>query len=106
MCGISGKTDWSNIQNDSLGIVKAINDKLIHRGPDNEGLLKLDYITLGHRRLSIIDLSSNANQPMTTSDERYFIIHNGEVYNFREIRKELEKFNINFKSQSDTEVIL
>ncbi|MDQ3193504.1 MAG: asparagine synthase (glutamine-hydrolyzing), partial [Bacteroidota bacterium] len=106
MCGITGKTDWNNSQSDIMQTVKAMNDKLLHRGPDNEGLLKLDKITLGHKRLAIIDLSANANQPMSTADGRFVCVYNGEVYNFPEIRKELEKFNINFKSHSDTEVIL
>ncbi|MEP7146311.1 MAG: asparagine synthase (glutamine-hydrolyzing) [bacterium] len=106
MCGIAGKTDWNNSQPDIHETVKAMCSRLLHRGPDNEGLLKLDQIMLGHRRLAIIDLSSNANQPMSTADGRYVCVYNGEVYNFREIRKELDNFNIQFKSSSDTEVIL
>ncbi|MGB4853369.1 MAG: asparagine synthetase B, partial [Ignavibacteria bacterium] len=81
-------------------------DRLIHRGPDNEGIVNLDSITLGHRRLSIIDLSSKANQPMKTPDGRYHIVYNGEVYNFQEIRNELKKLGVNFQTHSDTEVIL
>lgn len=106
MCGIAGKTDWNNSQTDSLEIVKAMNDKLLHRGPDNEGLLKLDRITLGFRRLAIIDLSERGNQPMSTADERFTIVYNGEVYNFKDLREQLKKLNVNFKSESDTEVIL
>jgi len=106
MCGIAGITDWKRTRIDSDKIVKAMTDKLIHRGPDNEGLQKLEFITLGHRRLSIIDLSASANQPMSTDEGRYTIVYNGEVYNFKEIKNDLKKFNINFKSNSDTEVIL
>ncbi len=106
MCGIAGKSDWTNSDSNILEVVKAISARLIHRGPDNEGLLRLDNITLGHRRLSIIDLSENANQPMCTADKRYYCVYNGEVYNFREIKNDLKEFNINFKSSSDTEVFL
>ena len=87
MCGIAGKTDWKNEISEISSTVKSMTDRLIHRGPDNEGIVNLESITLGHRRLSIIDLSSKANQPMKTPDGRYHIVYNGEVYNFQEIRK-------------------
>ncbi len=106
MCGIAGKSDWKNGCREISSVVKSMTDKLKHRGPDNEGIITLDSITLGHRRLSIIDLSSKANQPMRSADGRYHIVYNGEVYNFREIRNELKKKNINFHTNSDTEVIL
>ncbi|MEO8665029.1 MAG: asparagine synthase (glutamine-hydrolyzing) [Ignavibacteria bacterium] len=106
MCGIAGKTDWNNSDVSIGDTVRAMNSRLFHRGPDNEGFIKLEEICLAHRRLAIIDLSPNGNQPMSTADGRYVCVYNGEVYNFREIKKELEKFNINFKSNSDTEVIL
>ncbi|MEO8445924.1 MAG: asparagine synthase (glutamine-hydrolyzing) [bacterium] len=106
MCGIAGKTDWNNSQDDSGNVVKAMCDRLIHRGPDNEGLKKIGEVTFGHRRLAIIDLSENGNQPMSTADSRFHIVYNGEVYNFKDVKKKLEQFNINFKSNSDTEVIL
>ena len=106
MCGIAGKTDWKNSGSEIYEVVKSMTDKLIHRGPDNEGIVKLDHITLGHRRLSIIDLSAKANQPMQSSDGRYHIVYNGEVYNFQEIRRDLEKQNVKFFTNSDTEVIL
>jgi asparagine synthase (glutamine-hydrolysing) len=106
MCGIAGITDWKNERMDIDVTVKAMTDKLKRRGPDSEGLEKLDKITLGFRRLSVIDLSEKANQPMCTEDKRYWIVYNGEVYNFQEIRNDLKKYNVNFKSNSDTEVIL
>ncbi|MBK7445743.1 MAG: asparagine synthase (glutamine-hydrolyzing) [Ignavibacteria bacterium] len=106
MCGIAGKTDWKNEITEISSTVKSMTDRLIHRGPDNEGIVNLDSITLGHRRLSIIDLSSKANQPMKTPDGRYHIVYNGEVYNFQEIRNELKKQGVNFQTHSDTEVIL
>jgi len=106
MCGIAGKTDWNNSDPDIMETVRSMNKKIYHRGPDNEGLLKLDGITLGHRRLSIIDLSEKGNQPMSTADGRYVCVYNGEVYNFPQIKNDLKKFNIDFRSHTDTEVIL
>lgn len=106
MCGIAGKTDWNNSDISILDTVKSMTDCLYHRGPDNGGLQKLAGVTFGHRRLSIIDLSVKGNQPMSTADGRYTCTYNGEVYNFIEIRRELEKLNYKFRSNSDTEVIL
>lgn len=79
---------------------------LAHRGPDAEGVYHTSEIFLGHRRLSILDLSEKGAQPMSYKNNRYQIIFNGEIYNFLELRLELEKLGHNFKSESDTEVIL
>lgn len=81
-----------------------MNDALAHRGPDDNGVFSEPGISLGHRRLSIIDLSAAGHQPMSFKNERYTIIYNGELYNFREIRNQLK--DISFKTNSDTEVIL
>ena len=83
-------------------------DSMIHRGPDDAGVyISLDKkVGLAHRRLSIIDLSEAGHQPMSTSDKRFTIVHNGEVYNYKEIRKILESKGYKFKSNTDTEVIL
>ena len=81
-----------------------MNNSLSHRGPDDHGTFFKNTIGLGHRRLSIIDLSSAGHQPMTTKDGRFTIIYNGELYNYKEIKKEL--INYEFVSTSDTEVIL
>lgn len=81
-------------------------DLLEHRGPDGSGIWQGAGITLGHRRLSILDVSENGTQPMSFADERYWITFNGEVYNFVELRKELEQHGYSFKSDTDTEVIL
>ena len=96
-----------------LGVVGKINDyafkncldTIAHRGPDGWGIWSDDDATIGHRRLSIIDLSDNAKQPMHILD-RYVLTYNGEIYNYKEIRTELKKKGIHFFSQSDTEVLL
>jgi len=107
MCGIAGKTDWNRNDGVRAKTVRDMTQAIAHRGPDAAGQIDLDEISLGHRRLSIIDLSEKASQPMSTIDGRYHIVYNGEVYNFQELRAELEKkFNIEFFSHSDTEVIL
>lgn len=105
MCGISGifNRDYSQVR---LDIIEKINNKTEHRGPDNGSVQIFNNVALGHRRLSIIDLSTDANQPMTTENKRYTVVFNGEVYNFREIRKRLESRGIVFQTNSDTEVIL
>lgn len=106
MCGIVGiiQTNPSQYNKEHL---KKMTQALAHRGPDGEGLWQNDSgnVLLGHRRLSIIDLSEAGAQPMHFLD-RYSIVHNGEIYNYIELRKELEKEGYSFRSQSDTEVIL
>lgn len=104
MCGIAGKICWNS--HPAANSVVKMCEKMIHRGPDDYGIVSLQHAVLGHRRLSIIDLSQKARQPMVSSDQRYFIVYNGEVYNFRELRKDLEGFGVIFKSDSDTEVVL
>ena len=81
-------------------------DSLIHRGPDGEGYWLEDNVGFGHRRLAIIDLSSEASQPMMSSDERYILVYNGEIYNYVELRRELKKKGYFFRSSSDSEVVL
>lgn len=101
MCGIFGYVG----ELDRIKAQKALN-KLAHRGPDGEGLWSTPKVTLGHRRLAILDLSENGKQPMSSPDGRYIITYNGEIYNFLEIREELIKLGYKFKSESDTEVII
>jgi asparagine synthase (glutamine-hydrolysing) len=83
-------------------------DTLFHRGPDDAGtwIDKNAGIALGHRRLSIIDLSPEGHQPMTSHSGRYVMAYNGEIYNFRELRKELERDGVQWRGHSDTEVML
>ena len=102
MCGING-IYGSEIAGRS-GMVESMNRMLNHRGPDSTGTWSDDEITLGHTRLMIIDPDERANQPMTCFQNRFVISFNGEIFNFKELRKELHDYP--FKTQSDTEVIL
>ncbi len=106
MCGIAGFIDFT--KRSDANILKKMTDELHHRGPDDSGysFYKKNnfFIGLGHRRLSILDLSSNGHQPMEFEDLE--IVYNGEVYNFKEIREKLEKYGYKFESKTDTEVIL
>ena len=81
-------------------------DVIKHRGPDGEGHWLEGNIGLGHRRLSIIDLSPFGHQPMISEDRRYVLSYNGEIYNFRELRKDLESKGYRFHSQTDSEVVM
>ena len=105
MCGIAGEFTF-NGSAVSPDHIRAMTDALKHRGPDDEGLHCDGEIGLGHRRLSIIDLSSSGHQPMWTPDRRYALIFNGELYNHDEIRAELEPIGWSFRGRSDSEVLL
>lgn len=104
MCGISGVINKNNYKIKKEEI-KSINDLIYHRGPDDEGFYFGKNFAFGHRRLSILDLSSDGHQPMTYLD-KYVITYNGEVYNYLEIKEELQKDGYTFCSHTDTEVIL
>lgn len=108
MCGILGSfysNSSVNIDQIKLGL-KALD----HRGPDDNGLKTFEIaggqLALGHTRLSIIDLSSGGHQPMHSSDGRYTVVFNGEIYNYRELREELKEQGHNFQTDSDTEVLI
>jgi asparagine synthase (glutamine-hydrolysing) len=107
MCGISGIYNFNNVPV-ALNTLKRFTDSMAHRGPDGAGyeLLNGGALGLGHRRLSILDLTDAGKQPMSFANGRYWIIYNGEVFNFQEIRKELDAKGYHFKSETDTEVIL
>jgi asparagine synthase (glutamine-hydrolysing) len=105
MCGIVGYLNRNGAPADARVIV-AMRDALAHRGPDGQGLHLDGPLGFGHRRLSIIDLRAVANQPMHSPDGRWTIIFNGEIYNFRELRAELEQEGWNFRTLSDTEVLI
>lgn len=108
MCGISGFISFNNSYTETD--LQKMNDLLAHRGPDAEGYFFDGFCGLGHRRLSIIDLSDSANQPMHSSNDRYVIAFNGEIYNFQEISAKLSGLTdstpVKFKTSSDTEAIL
>ena len=106
MCGICGI--FSRKQNIDREILISMRDTMIHRGPDGAGIYisKDKSIGLGHRRLKVIDLSDNANQPMTNENQSIWLVCNGEIYNFLELRSNLEKKGHKFKSNNDNEVIV
>jgi asparagine synthase (glutamine-hydrolysing) len=105
MCGICGvlSLDGSPV---TKPVVQAMAQSLVHRGPDGSGVYVNDNVGLGHTRLRIIDLSSAAQQPMPNEDGTLWIVFNGEVYNYRELRESLKASGHPFRSHSDTEVIL
>ena len=106
MCGITGKIYFNPNKSVSTDMIKKMTDRLAHRGPDDAGIFVNGQVGLGHRRLSIIDLTKAGHQPMADVDNKIFIVYNGEIYNFLELRKELETDGIKFKSRTDTEVII
>ena len=110
MCGITGFLDSSkNLSEEELKFcIWAMTNTLGHRGPDDSGIW-VDAnvsVALGHRRLSVVDLSLRGHQPMISASRRFVIAYNGEIYNFREIRSELAKSGVIFRGDSDTEVLL
>lgn len=104
MCGISGIIN-KNPSAVSHGAIKEINDLIAHRGPDDEGFFFGEHFALGHRRLAILDLSPDGHQPMRYLD-KYVITFNGEIYNYVELREQLQLDGYHFSSKTDTEVIL
>jgi len=105
MCGITGLINLDGIPVSPV-ILQKMTDAIGHRGPDGEGHWIEGNVGMGHRRLSIIDLSPAGRQPMISSDHRYVLSYNGEVYNYRELRAELEADGCWFRSKTDSEVVL
>ncbi len=105
MCGIAGILHLDG-EPASLVHVKAMADAVRHRGPDGEGTWAQGAVAFGHRRLAIIDLSEHGRQPMVSRDGRLVLTYNGEIYNFRELRTELEALGYLFRSDTDSEVVL
>lgn len=105
MCGIAGIYYWDGRVVDERTL-RHMTDMLAHRGPDSAGYFVDGPVGLGNRRLAILDLSSRGHQPMSNEDGTVWVTYNGEIYNFREIREELEQRGHKFHSQTDTEVIL
>jgi asparagine synthase (glutamine-hydrolysing) len=118
MCGIFGHFSNKSTQDiqEQNNILKLAVDSLYHRGPDDNGLETFEIkseedkfiklLSLGHTRLSIIELSKKGHQPMSSSDGRYVIVYNGEIYNYKELRNELKDLGHTFNTQSDTEVLI
>jgi len=102
VCGLAGVLDWSSSRGDET--VRSLIAELTHRGPN--GIHVADYapLQLAHARLSILDTSDSADQPMVSGDGRYVAVHNGEIYNFLELADELQTRGRTFRTRSDTEV--
>jgi asparagine synthase (glutamine-hydrolysing) len=105
MCGITGLVNLNGAPVSPV-ILQRMTDAIVHRGPDGEGHWIEGNVGLGHRRLAIIDLSPAGHQPMISADHRYLLSYNGEIYNFRELRTELEAAGYWFRSKTDSEVVL
>ena len=106
MCGIAGRLNFRTGAPVDPGILRRMGDLLAHRGPDGGEVWQDGAVGLAHRRLAIVDLSDAARQPMTAEDPRVRVVCNGEIYNFRELRAELEARGHRFRTRSDTEVLL
>ncbi len=106
MCGITGLYAFNELGRFNLINLAKATACLSKRGPDDQGMYLDHHVGLGHRRLSIIDLSDHAKQPMAEESGRYTLVFNGEIYNFQALRQQLQQAGFNFKSTSDTEVLL
>jgi asparagine synthase (glutamine-hydrolysing) len=110
MCGIAGffAPSKSRAAHEMDAIVTAMTDAIVLRGPDDAGAWvdSTNGIALGHRRLSILDLSPLGHQPMKSADGRFIIVFNGEIYNFQDLRAELEPLGHSWRGHSDTEIML
>ena len=105
MCGVTGFINLDGTPASPV-ILKKMTDAIAHRGPDGEGQWVEDNIGIGHRRLAIIDLSPAGHQPMISADHRFILSYNGEIYNYLELRIDLEAEGVWFRSQTDSEVVL
>src|SRR4030095_12300759 len=104
MCGIAGFVSTTGVAEPSeLNPVRRMTARMHNRGPDAEGVWASEGVVLGHRRLAIVDLDARANQPMVSTDGRYTIVFNGEIYNFREVRRALEADGGAFRTTAATE---
>src|SRR3954447_24565233 len=106
MCGITGwiKLDKKDSAPNSEAVLHSMCERIVHRGPDSEGLWVDDRVALGMRRLSIIDLKTG-DQPVFNCDRSVVVMMNGELYNYREVRAELEKRGHKFETKTDTEIL-
>lgn len=108
MCGFTGTFAYQStpLPEDHLNAIEALGDKLNHRGPDDQGSYSDSYFAASHRRLAIIDPDPRSAQPFISTDKRYVLLFNGEIYNHRELRTKLEDSGTVFQTNSDTEVLL
>jgi asparagine synthase (glutamine-hydrolysing) len=106
MCGIVGKVYFDGKRRVTEAEITRMCQAVKHRGPDDRGVVALGNVGLGNRRLAVIDLSPSGHQPMSTPDKKVWITFNGEIHNFLELRKLLEKQGVRFRTHTDTEVIL
>jgi len=107
MCGIAGIWSISADSENAASLMEEMTQRQVHRGPDTGGIIRCKNVYLGHRRLSIIDLDSRSNQPIKDLSGNYFLVFNGEIYNYLELKTELiSRYDINFSTTSDTEVLL
>jgi len=106
VCGIAGRYNFLSGAPADFEILRAMCELLAHRGPDGEGVRVDGPLGLGHRRLSVIDLSAAGRQPMSYDDGRLWIVFNGEIYNFLSLKADLEGRGHRFASRTDTEVVL
>jgi len=104
MCGISGIIDYNSKEN-SRSVVELMLRSISYRGPDESGIYYSPYATLGNVRLSIIDIEGG-QQPLSDLSGRFWIVFNGEIFNYKELRKDLEKKGNTFRTNSDTEVLV
>src|SRR4051812_11793722 len=103
MCGIAGFTKYRG--KIDIAVVRRMTATLVHRGPDQQGCFTADHVAMGAVRLQVIDLDGG-EQPICTEDGRHVVVYNGEIYNFAELRRELEGLGHRFRSSCDTEVAL
>ena len=105
MCGITGIINHTGIPA-AENVCRRMARALAHRGPDGEGVFTFGPLALGHRRLAVLDLSEHGHQPMVSEDKSVVLVYNGEVYNYPELRAELQQKGYRFRGHSDTEVVL
>lgn len=106
MCGIAGAIDNQGISSKETDLIREMNARQRHRGPDDQGVFEDAGCILGHRRLAIIDLSQDGRQPFSSDDGRYQMVYNGEIYNYIELREGLKRLGWEFRTRTDTEVLL
>lgn len=106
MCGLTGIFCKRGITPSDVELAERISAKQRHRGPDDEGLYVDSHCVLGHQRLAIIDLSKDGHQPFESDDHRFQLVYNGEIYNYIELRHELQRLGWKFRTRTDTEVLL